>query len=189
MLDFLYGASQGVAGNLLTRVVDAFWPRLGNDSANALKSENMDVVPDEVIKKKRIFQTFHIKSGLEAVLDATIEPVVHIVLEDTPTSFHHLVVLVVESRVTGEWFVSSKGEMAFEGTGGGVRVSQLVSRLCSARRIPLAGWVCTQSASDSLSSGEILWPHLRPELVPLVAYSGGEHFLKNIASRYKELIT
>lgn len=186
MLDFLYGAMQGVAGNLITQLVDALWAR-PDDESEAPEPESGSAAPQSPVQIKRLFQTFHIKSGFEAVLNAAIDPVVHVILEDKPTTFYHLAVLVVESRTTGEWYVSSKGEMAFEGTGGGIYVAEKVAALCSVRRIPVVGWVCSQSASNSLAHGEVLWPQVRSELIPLVAYAGSDSFVKYIVSRYKEV--
>ncbi|MDC8787210.1 hypothetical protein [Roseateles koreensis] len=186
MLDFLYGAAQGVAGNFITRLIDALWPNLPDQQLPEYSEQihREQVAPAEA---RRLFQTFHIKSGLEAVLNATIDPVVHIVLEDQPTTFYHLAVLVVESRVTGEWYVSSKGELSFEGSGGGILVAEKVASMCANRRIPMAGWVCSRGHSDSLAQGEVLWPQVRPELIPLVAYAGNETFVKYIVSRFKEV--
>jgi hypothetical protein len=94
----------------------------------------------------------------------------------------------VESRVTGEWFVSSKGEMAFQGTGGGIYVAEKVASLCTKRRIPVAGWVCSKSSSNALAHGEIHWNKVRADLIPLLSYTGSENFINYIVTRYKEVM-
>lgn len=189
MIEFIAGAIQGVAGNLLTRVLDAFW---GRATANTPPEASSPLIPDEpnnedIPRAPRRFQTFHIKSGFESVLSATPDAVVHVVIEDKPTTAWHLAILVVESRSTGEWYVSGKGEMAFEGGGGGVAVSKRVASICSNRRITVAGWVCPRAISDKLSRGEVLWPTVKTELVPLISYAESDYFAKYIASRFREI--
>lgn len=179
-IEFLSGTLQGVAGNLLTRVLDTFWGRANESDADTSTEE----VP---IPSAQLFKTFNIKSGFENVLSATPEPVVHVLIEDTPTTAWHMAILVVESNATGEWYVSSKGEMALEGTGGGLAVSKMVASICLSRQVPVAGWVCPQALSDQLACGEVLWPSKKAELVPLVTYAGSDYFSKYIAKTFRKI--
>lgn len=183
-LELFSGASQGVAGNLLTRVLDAFWQRVTESKPAELTKE---VAAGQTVAPIERFKTFEIRSGFESVLAATPDPVVHILIEDKPTTAWHLAVLIVESRVTGEWYVSSKGEMALEGSGGGLAVSKTVASICLSQRIPVAAWVCPQLLSDQLSCGQILWPAHKAELVPLVTYAESDYFAKYIAKTFKQI--
>ncbi|MGA4604701.1 hypothetical protein [Pseudoalteromonas maricaloris] len=120
--DFISSVVSGVTANGVTRLVEALW---GGDKAYNLedKDPENDINKNEVVaesKKLRLFQNFHIKSGFETILNSVDQPIVHFVIEDKPTTAWHLVTIVVESQVTGQWYVSQRGEMAFEGSGGGL---------------------------------------------------------------------
>lgn len=182
-IEFLGGALQGVAGNLLTRVLDTFWGHATGPDTNAIEEAS----PADPIAPPQLFKTFHIKSGFESVLAATPEPVVHVLIEDKPTTAWHLAILVVESKATGEWYVSSKGEMALEGSGGGLAVSKMVASICLSHQVPVAGWVCPKSLSDQLAHGAVLWPSKRAELIPLVTYAGSDYFAKYIAKTFQQI--
>ncbi len=188
ILEFFDGALQGVAGNLLTRLLDTFWG--GASEVAPGESDNSSVngaSASQEIQPVRRFKTFHIKSGFESVLAATSDPVVHVLVEDKPTTAWHLAILVVESRTTGEWYISSKGEMALEGSGGGLAVSKMVASLCSAKHVPVAGWVCSQLLSNQLARGLTLWPGAKTELLPLVTYAESDYFAKYIATTFREI--
>ncbi|WP_026973501.1 hypothetical protein [Aliagarivorans marinus] len=188
MFDFLGGVLTGIAGNLATKALEGIW---GSKKLNYEEPENNEVESPEtnpqVEDSPKIFQTFHIKNGFKDILAYVQKPVVHAVVEDSPTTHYHLITLVVECRKTGEWFVSRKGEMAFEGGGGGIMVAERVIMWCSERHIKVIPWVLTKEKVDLLSTGRILWHTVKPELVPLLTYARSEYFVNRIAKRYREL--
>jgi hypothetical protein len=188
ILEFFGGALQGVAGNLLTRLLDTFWGRaseaIPDEAVNSFVNEVSASLETQAVRR---FKTFHIKSGFESVLAATPDPVVHVLVEDKPTTAWHLAILVVESRTTGEWYISSKGEMALEGSGGGLAVSKMVASMCRTKQVPVAGWVCSQLLSNQLARGLTLWPTAKAELLPLVTYAESDYFAKYIATTFREI--
>ena len=184
MNDPISGALQGVAGNLLTRLIDVFWQqRRGNEDPKP----GQRVPPNNDEPSPKLFQTFHIASGFESVVAATPKPIVHILIEDQPTTAWHLAVIVVESSSTQQWYVSQKGEMAYEGTGGGLAVATEVAEVCRAGDIPVAAWICSQGLTDDLSNGQILWPTVKRELIPLSSYAKSDYFATYIRTAYDRM--
>lgn len=84
--------------------------------------------------------------------------------------------------------MSQKGEMVFEGNGGGLQVSETVAAVCAERNIPVAVWVLSQPLSNELAEGKIGWPEVRTQLTPLAVYSGFEYFVRNVEKKFKEII-
>ena len=189
MFEYLFGVLTGVSANAVTKVIEALW---GGNKAYA-KEEEIEVSEEKSEQKEkedsRQFQTFHIKTGFESILNFVQEPIVHMVVESEPTTAWHLVILIVESRVTGEWYVSQKGEMAFEGSGGGLYVAEKVATICRNRRITTAGWVLSKEDSDSLARGIKTWPQLKINTIPLVSYSKNDYFIKYVAKKFQEVNT
>ncbi|WBA07762.1 hypothetical protein [Salinivibrio kushneri] len=190
MFDFVCGVATGVTGNLATKLIEAFW------GSNKLNSEPPEPSNDEqqfddslhsAEQHPKIFETFHIKNGFKDILNYVEKPVVHAIVEDSPTTHYHLITLVVECQNTGEWFVSQKGEMAFEGGGGGIRVARNVIELCAERRVKVTPWVLNDEKAELLSSGRLLWHDVKQELIPLLTYAKSEYFINRIARRYREL--
>ncbi|KIE20939.1 hypothetical protein SE23_09095 [Vibrio sinaloensis] len=190
MFDFVSGVATGVAGNLATKLIEAFW------GSNKLNSEPPEPSNDEeqyddslhsAEHHPKLFETFHIKNGFKDILNYVDQPVVHAIVEDSPTTHYHLITLVIECQNTGEWFVSQKGEMAFEGGGGGIRVARNVIELCAERRVKVTPWVLNDEKAELLSSGRLLWHDVKQELIPLLTYAKSEYFINRIAKRYREL--
>ncbi|HAS6444324.1 TPA: hypothetical protein GRR81_25030 [Vibrio parahaemolyticus] len=190
MFDFVSGVATGVAGNLATKLIEAFW------GSNKLNSEPPEPSNDEkqsddslhsAEQHPKLFETFHIKNGFKDILNYVDKPVVHAIVEDSPTTHYHLITLVIECQSTGEWFVSQKGEMAFEGGGGGIRVARNVIELCAERRVKVTPWVLNDEKAELLSSGRLLWHDVKQELIPLLTYAKSEYFINCIAKRYREL--
>lgn len=188
MFEYLVSVFSGVTANGVTRIIEALWgSNVAHNIEEDIQSDNENKsIPEKIVRE---FQTFHIKSGFESILNFVGDPVVHMVVEDEPTTAWHLVILVVESRVTGEWYVSKKGEMAFEGSGGGLYVAENIARICRERRVPTAGWVIQKKDSDALSNGQKLWPEVKGSIIPLMSYSKNEYFVKYIAKKFSEVNT
>ena len=108
-------------------------------------------------------------------------------MESEPSSAWHLAIIVVESRTTGEWYVSRKGEMAFEGSGGGKWVAEIVGDFCKSNNISVAGWVFPQEEIDLLTSGKIHWPLVKNKAIPLLSYAKSDHFVKYVVDSYKKI--
>lgn len=133
------------------------------------------------------YRTFDIVNDLYDVIDLITSPMVHIVIEDKPSSAWHLPLVVVEDTESKEWYVFSKGSMAFEGSGGGLASSKDLFQFLIDNNIRFAGWVLDYVSSEKLSQGCATWPNLRDQCLPLIAYNNNQYFSKYIAEVFGEL--
>jgi len=189
MIDFISSVVSGVTANGVTRVLEALW---GSNKAHNIEKDKSDTEPSQQIEQieeqpERLFQNFHIKNGFESILNSVNDPIVHFVIEDQPTTAWHLVTIVVESTSTGEWYVSEKGEMSFEGSGGGLFVANRVIEICKDRKLKNTAWVLPQAITNKLSQGELHWNQAKLKLIPLLSYSLSEYFIDYIAKKYSEI--
>ncbi|MDG2784258.1 hypothetical protein P7M26_24980 [Vibrio parahaemolyticus] len=182
MIEFILSALASLAATGVGKLIGVFWNK--NPEEEEVK---IDFSESDIENYPKLFQTFHIKSGFKDILEFVEDPVVYAIVEDKPTTAYHLVTLVVESKVTGEWYVSSKSEMAFEGSGGGKRVSEMVATLCAEHNVKLTAWVLEKKLSDLLSSGRLHWNETKNQLLPLLTYAQNEYFIKHILQRYREV--
>lgn len=118
----------------------------------------------------RRFRTFDATDSLVSILRLVEGPIVHLLVEDRPSTHYRLPGYVLESTVTGEWYVFSRGRLALEGTGGGANNMRDVSALLRERGVRIVGWVIDQADMDALEGGRMLWPEARATLVPLLSF-------------------
>ncbi|GLQ33312.1 hypothetical protein [Litoribrevibacter albus] len=135
------------------------------------------------------YRTFDIVNDLYDVIDLVKSPMVHIVIEDKPSTAWHLPLVVVEDMETKEWYVFSKGRMAFEGSGGGLANSKDLLQFLINNDIRFAGWVLDFISSEKLSQGCKTWPSLRDSCLPLISYNKNQYFSKYVANVFGELST
>lgn len=176
----------GIAANFFTKVGEALWKRSkpGNEAPennDGLESGNYSG------EKPRLFQTFDARFDLENIAANIVDPVVHLIVDDQNDGTWHDVCIVVESRATHEWYVSSKGNVALEGTGGGLLAAGIVFDFCSANKISIAAWVGPKEETDLLASGRLMWGGFREKLIPLISYAKDEYFSSYIVNQYKDL--
>jgi hypothetical protein len=119
---------------------------------------------------QRRFDIFDARYDIERLLAYVEHPVVHLLVEDQPSSAYNLPGYVLESKVTGEWFVFGRGRLALEGNGGGYRNMQGVTEILRAKQTKIVGWVIRKASMDRLESGQLLWPEARQDLIPLLSY-------------------
>jgi hypothetical protein len=176
----------GIAANIFTKIGEALWKwgksekdEPGNDNSLCGKA------PDE--EGLRLFQTFDARFDMENIAEQMVDPVIHLVVDDQDDGAWHDVCVVVESRATREWYVSSKGNVALEGTGGGLLAARLVIDFCNAKKLPIATWVGPKDETDLLASGQLSWSGFREKLVPLLSYAKDEYFAKYIVKEFKRL--
>ncbi|CUJ69267.1 Uncharacterised protein [Achromobacter sp. 2789STDY5608633] len=118
----------------------------------------------------RRFRTFDATDSLVSILQLVEGPVVHLLVEDQPSTHYRLPGYVLESTVTGEWYVFARGRLALEGTGGGANNMRDVSDLLRERGVRIVGWVIPQADMDALEGGRMLWNEARAALVPLLSF-------------------
>ncbi len=119
---------------------------------------------------QRRFDIFDARYDIERFLAYVEHPVVHLLVEDQPSSAYNLPGYVLESKATGEWFVFGRGRLALEGNGGGYRNMQGVTEILRAKQTKIVGWVIRKSDMDRLEDGQLLWPMARQDLIPLLSY-------------------
>ncbi|WP_347331729.1 hypothetical protein [Marinimicrobium locisalis] len=136
---------------------------------------------------KNNYRTFDIVHDLYDIVGLIKSPMVHIVIEDQPSSAWHLPLVVVEDTASREWYVFSKGRMAFEGSGGGLANSKELLRYLINNRIRFSGWVLDYVNSEKLSQGCLTWPALRDQCLPLISYNKNQFFTKYVVEVFGEL--
>lgn len=133
------------------------------------------------------FKTFDIVHHFDDVLPLIKNPVVHIVIEDQPSTAWHLPLIVLEDNVTKEWYIFSKGRMAFEGSGGGLSQSKMLFRKLIANKVPFTAWVLDYVLAAKLSQGCRMWPEFRNQLVPLLTYNKSRIFTDYILKTFMDI--
>lgn len=167
-----------LAGFLANRI-DFF--KLKGPSSAAQKHEIISNVNEEPsaysINENRPvkFKTFDVWNDLDKLLKIVKEPVIFILIEEQPSTHYRLPSLVLESRITGEWYVFRRGRMSFEGNGGGIRNTELILEQLKAANVSVGVWVLNQALLDRLDNGQELWATIRLQIVPFLAAPSSEY--------------
>lgn len=168
----LWNVFQNVLGNRVDAYL--FGGKNATESSVPVHDERLpeSSVGDETCgpSSQRRFDIFDARYDLERLLAYVEHPVVHLLVEDQPSTAYNLPGYVLESKATGEWFVFSRGRLALEGNGGGYRNMQGVTEILRAKQTKIVGWVIRKSDMDRLEGGQLLWPEARQELIPLLSY-------------------
>lgn len=169
---FLWNVFQNVLGNrvdayLFDRkgTVEPAMPSSGQSQPKLLTEEG-SIEPTA----QRRFETFDARNDIEHLLTYVEQPLVHLLVEDQPSTAYNLPGYVLESKVTGEWFVFSRGRLSLEGDGGGHRNMRGVTELLREKQTKIVGWVIQKKDMDRLEGGVLLWPEAKRDLVPLLSY-------------------
>lgn len=180
MFDLLLEIAKGVTGNA------AYDWLKGSFQSGKVKQKALEqqAKPTE---DRKTFYVFDLASDFEAILKAVNSPVVHIVVEDEPTTAWHLPIIVVESKVTNEWYVFGKGRLAFEGSGGGLANAKWLVAMLKENNVPVAGWVSPRELTDKLDDGALHWSALKTQMWPLMSYIKEPHIQQYISSVFGEL--
>ena len=144
---------------------------------------------EKVTAKARRFKTFDAVYDLEKILSYVDAPIVHLLIEDSPSSAYNLPGYVLESGSTGEWFVFSRGRLALQGSGGGRNNTEGVFSLLSAKKTTIGAWVVEKKLLDLFENGQALWPEVKQEAVPLLAFLSEEYSWSEIQKQFRALST
>jgi hypothetical protein len=162
--------------NVLGNRVDAYLfgaknaaepPALDHDERPPEPANDEDADPPAMPRR---FEIFDARYDIERLLAYVEQPVVHLLVEDQPSTAYNLPGYVLESKTTGEWFVFSRGRLALEGTGGGYQNMESVTEILRAKETKIVGWVIRNGDMDRLEDGRLLWPEARRDLIPLLSY-------------------
>lgn len=144
--------------------------------------------PDEkVTPKARRFNVFDAVYDLEKILPHVRTPIVHLLIEDSPSSAYHLLGYVLESGVTGEWFLFSRGRLALQGDGGGKNNTDGVISRLEEKQATIGAWVVEKERLDLFEQGQALWPEVKQQAVPLLAFLSEEYSWSQIQQRFNNL--
>ncbi|MCA8864526.1 MULTISPECIES: hypothetical protein [unclassified Halomonas] len=132
-------------------------------------SLNIEAIADLKLERKKLFHSFDVFTQLHEVSEGLASPVAHLLIEAEPSTHYHLVSLVLESSLTGEWYYFRRGRMAFQGTGGGHQQAERVVSIFKREDIPISVWVLERELMDDFESGYMLWPQVRAKAIPFLA--------------------
>ncbi|WP_143485967.1 hypothetical protein [Pseudomonas sp. PA15(2017)] len=159
-----------------------------------VKSPRKEMLDDDVkeicgsnVFYKNRYRTFDVVDDVYDVIALVKSPMVHIVVEDKPSTAWHLPLVVVEDLDSKEWYVFSKGRMAFEGVGGGLSNSKRFLEFLVLNEIRFSGWVLDYVSSEKLSQGCWAWPLVREKCIPLIAYNKNQYFVEYVVKVFGEL--
>jgi len=143
------------------------------DENNQEKEPDLKQTTEEAtenkIEKNRMFHSFDVFSDLEEMVSVLDNPVAYLLIETEPTTHYHLVSLVLESKLTGEWYYFRRGRIAFQGSGGGHQQAQRVISVFKKYGIPISVWVAEKTILDDFEDGYVLWSTVFRNAIPFRA--------------------
>jgi len=122
---------------------------------------------------------------LEDFFDFIREPVLHVILESDTTSFYFTVAVIMESSITGEWYVFGIGQLAVQGMGGGSRRFEQLLDVIRKRDPSVAIWCCSNVDMTAIEEGKITWLDLKSRLIPLLSAIRNFSEFKEVLVRIK----
>jgi hypothetical protein len=115
-----------------------------------------------MIKFKNTFNTFQ---QLEKVISCTIEPVVHFIVPKQ--MLEDLSCLVVECKITSEWYISSYFKEWDEADPS--KAYENISEILKRYDVPSAAWSILKDDIEKFKSGLKTWPQIKLSAIPLLA--------------------
>lgn len=161
------------------------------DSKNETDKENCKIrLPTQQDgDKHKLFCTFDVFYDLERILSSLFNPVAHILIEKEPSTFWNLACLVVESKVTEEWYVFRRGRMAMQGMGGGIRQSEIALNILRKYNTIVTAWALPKSILDDFEAGIKLWYEVKASAVPLFASINAQEDWRSIQDKTNRLLS
>lgn len=131
------------------------------------------------------YRTFHV-IDIERILSFVEDPVIHFIIDDVP-KFYFSVAVVIESRITNEWYIIKSGEIAFQGTGGGYNQSKVVCDLLKKYKLPFAIWCSTENLLSQFEYRKLGWTNFKSQLIPFLSVNNTNEYWKDVTARINEL--
>lgn len=173
--------------NVLGNRVDAFLFGEAKSVASGKGEDEADEIYDNSPRANRRFKTFDAIYDLQKILEYVDNPIVYLLVEDSPTTAYNLPCYVIESATTHEWFVFSRGRLALQGNGGGHNNIEEVFSTLLAKKAKIGAWVASKHLLDRLELGQQLWPDIKHQSVPLLAYLSEEYSWPEIQNQFRKL--
>lgn len=111
-------------------------------------------------ESKNTFNTFQ---QLEKVISRTIEPVVHLIVAKQLAE--DLGCLIVECKITGEWYTSFYFKEWDEGSTAYENMSEILKK----HNTPSAAWSISKDDLKNFKLGLKTWPQIKLAAIPLLA--------------------
>lgn len=157
----------GMLASWLANKIDLVLKPEGDEPVEIISPEPQVDEDLPLVEKVRKFKTFDAFHDLRQMINDVDNPLVSILIESSPSSHYNLVCVVLESTLTGEWFVFSRGRMAFQGGGGGHINSKMIIEDLKQKESPIGVWVYDNNFVDDLENGYVLWPEIKGKGIPL----------------------
>lgn len=171
LFEFVLDIISGFFSNKLGQIIDKLILKPKNEDLKNQKQSSFENSVAEV--KHKHFHSFDVYTDLEKILPHVVDPIAHILIEKEPIdSFWNQACLVLESKMTGEWYVFRRGRMAMQGTGGGIRQSEIALKRLKESKAYIAVWTISTVILDKLETGGKLWPEVKASAIPLFSSIG-----------------
>lgn len=134
----------------------------------------------------RLFESYD-ALGYDEFLRKLDSPKVYILVGNEPSTMYYLPGYVIESSVTGEWFVFNRGRFALEGDSGLRQMKEFLSYLKD-HEVIFSAWVINQAILNNMEAGLTLWPGVKSKLIPLSTYHSDDvmwNARKRVVSAFK----
>jgi len=143
---------------------------------------------EDTKEDKRQFQTFDIFHDIDEILSDIENPIGHLIIEKEPSTFYRLTCFVLESTVTGEWYVFRRGRMSFESTHGGWLQTQSLLDKLKNKKVLITLWSIDNEILNKFEKGLILWSEVKNKLIPLRASLNNSDEWECLKNRAQELV-
>lgn len=161
--NFLMNVFAGLCSNNFKRILVVFGllnPKKEFESQNEKNS---------IVKTSpKLFNVLDVYIDLSEVLLKVKEPIAHLLVESKcHDSFYNQVMLVLESKVTGEWYVFGSRRMAAQGQGEGSRQLEITLNKLQQSKTVISLWAVSSSILHKLGSGLKPWPEIKSTILTL----------------------
>ncbi|MBO1539937.1 hypothetical protein [Pseudomonas sp. OA65] len=182
----LWDIFKNVLGNRVDALIFGKQKNEPQPGASGQTTERKEIVEAPLVKPRR-FKTFDAVYDLEKLLAYVDNPIVYLLVEDSPSSAYNLPSYVLESGNTGEWFVFTRGRLALQGSGGGHQNTKGVFEILLQKKTKIGAWVVEKTLLDQLDNGQALWPEVKQLSVPLLAVLSEEYSWSEIQRQFEAL--
>ncbi len=143
---------------------------------------------ESISTKTPLFHTYDFFNDFDKLLPFIANPVAHLIVESTPSSNYNLPCIVLESIDSGEWYVFERGRISIQGTGGGYNNLLILLSKLKKNNISLGKWTLSQKMISDFESGQILWPEVKKNAVPLFSFISNQDDWQSIIKYFKEIL-
>lgn len=178
----------GILASWFANKIDQLFEPKGGKAPEMIPAEPQTKIDKHQIEKVRKFKTLDAFHDLPKMVNEVHSPLVSILIERSPSSHYNLLCVVLESTLTGEWFVFSRGRMAFQGSGGGHINSKNIIQNLQQKNAIFGVWVYDNNFVDDLENGYVLWPAIKGKGIPLRGLISDDSSWTTITQQAEEML-